>query len=714
MIPGIAEMFLRGTELGVENVVLGMPHRGRLNVLANLMQKPLRQLFNDFHPHWTKEDSEQGSGDVKYHLGASTVRTMSNGKKLNLSLASNPSHLEAVDPVVVGKVRAKQSFLGDKTRAKVMGILVHGDAAFAGQGVIAETLSLSALKDYETGGTIHFIVNNQIGFTTDPENARSCPYPSDVAKMVGAPIFHVNGDDPIAVHNVCKLATEWRQEFKRDVVVDMFCYRKYGHNELDEPMFTQPKMYTVIRARPSTAVLWEKKLLSEHKITEEECKEIKANIMKMFETEFEASKTTEHKKKDWLEDQWNVFKQTKTVPTGVSKSTLQQIGKKMTTVPEGFTLHRGVAKIYQDRQDSIASGSNLDWGTMETLAYASLVKEGYPVRLSGQDCERGTFSHRHATVHDQKTFVEYCPLQSIDPEQAFFNVSNSSLSEFGVLGFELGFSIEHPNILVLWEAQFGDFANGAQTIFDQFISCGERKWYRQSGITVLLPHGYDGNGPEHSSARPERFLQMIDEHPYKIQTDIERAEAKVNMQIVNCTTPANFFHVLRRQVLRGYRKPLIIMTPKKLLKHRMCRSTMKDVEEGTSFLRVIPEHENFDTVTKVILCTGQVYYDIIEARNEKKVTNMAVIRVEQLAPFPWAQIQKEIEKYGKMAQVFWAQEEHMNMGAWHYMEPRLGTLLEKDGRRVKYLGRDPEAAPATGILDAHEQQKASLMNEIFA
>lgn len=707
MISGISEIFVRASELDIESIVMGMPHRGRLSMLA-LMGKPIRQIFNDFHPKWSSEDQEEGSGDVKYHLGASTEKII-NDKKIKLSMASNPSHLEAVDPIVVGKVRAKQLFLNDTKREKVMGLLIHGDAAFAGQGIVAETLSLSALKNYETGGTIHFIVNNQIGFTTDPESARSCPYPSDVAKMVGAPIFHVNGDDPIAVHNVCKLAVEWRQEFKRDVVIDMFCYRKYGHNEMDEPMFTQPKMYQVIRNRQSTAVNWEKKLLSEHKLTEQECKEMKDEIYQEYEKEFEASKHHTTKKKDWLEGNWSEFKVTiNGYSTGYPIDKLKEIGLEINNIPKDFTLHRGIQKIYHDRKESIEKGIGLDWGTGETLAYASLLNEGYHVRISGQDSERGTFSHRHAVLHDQKNFNEYIPLEHVSKNQGNFGVTNSSLSEFAVLGYELGYSLEHPNILVIWEAQFGDFSNGAQVIFDQFISCGERKWYRQSGITILLPHGYDGNGPEHSSARPERFLQMSDENPYKINLDLEKQEKKINMQIVNVSTPANFFHLLRRQMIKPYRKPLIVMTPKKLLKHRLCRSNLNEFDFGTHFKRIIPEHENLEKVEKVIFCTGQIYYDLLEKRSEKKVKNMAIIRIEQLSPFPWDLVQKELEKYSN-ATFYWVQEEHMNMGYWHYMEPRFNTLHCK----IHYIGRDTEAAPATGIKDAHEQQHEQIMKKVF-
>lgn len=730
LIPGLQAMIDLGSQLGVENVVFGMSHRGRLNVLGNVAQKPLEQIFHEFVPQEDPfADSYLGSGDVKYHLGTSSARKMRSGNTVHFSLLANPSHLEAVDPVVVGKTRAKQFFTDDFNRERTMALMLHGDASFAGQGVVAETLELSDLRDYTTGGTIHIVVNNQIGFTTDPREARSSPYPTDVAKTVGMPIFHVNGDCPESVVKVCKIAMEYRQRFQKDVVVDLFCYRRHGHNELDQPMFTQPHMCKLIQAHDTPMNIYAKRLINEGVVSEDEFKQLKKSINNSLHDKFDAGKTWQPNVKDWLSSHWKGMKSeahhSPVQATGVDLKTLRQVGMKHCEVPKGFKLHSILKKQFADRKKSIEMGEGILWATAEALACGSLLLEGYAVRLSGQDCERGTFSQRHAVLHHQDEEGIYVPLNNLNMgEQAHFQVCNSNLSEMAVLGFEMGYSLESPKSLVMWEAQFGDFANGAQVIIDTFIAAGERKWRRQSGLTLLLPHGYEGQGPEHSSARLERYLQMCDDDP-DVWPDMDPSTSKqiqdCNWQVVNCSTPANYFHVLRRQVTREFRKPLIIMTPKSLLRDHMCKSSLSEFAEGTMFRRVIPEESTNlvapEEVKRLVFCSGKVYYDILKERSLRNIDNVAIARVEQISPFPFDLVQAEAAKYPN-AEVVWRQEESKNMGAWAYVQPRFHTALRdleggQERGQLTYIGRQPSASPATGSIMTHHQEQAALNEETF-
>ncbi|KAL1323090.1 hypothetical protein HN51_068118 [Arachis hypogaea] len=737
LIPGMKEMFDRASDLGVESIVIGMAHRGRLNVLGNVVRKPLRQIFCEFSGGHQPEDEVglyTGTGDVKYHLGTSYDRPTRGGGRIHLSLVANPSHLEAVNPVVVGKTRAKQYYSNDVDRTKNMGILIHGDGSFAGQGVVYETLHLSALPNYTTGGTIHIVFNNQVAFTTDPRSGRSSQYCTDVAKALDAPIFHVNGDDVEAVVHACELAAEWRQTFHSDVVVDLVCYRRFGHNEIDEPSFTQPKMYKVIRSHPSALEIYQKKLLGTGEVTKEDIDRIHKKVTSILNEEFSASKDYIPKRRDWLSAYWLGFKSPEQISrirnTGVKPEILKNVGKAITTIPENFTPHKAVKRIYEQRAQMIETGEDIDWGFAEALAFATLVVEGNHVRLSGQDVERGTFSHRHAVVHDQTTGEKYCPLDHIvmNQNEEMFTVSNSSLSEFGVLGFELGYSMENPNSLVIWEAQFGDFANGAHVIFDNFLSSGEAKWLRQTGLVVLLPHGYDGQGPEHSSARLERFLQMADDNPYVIpemDPTLRKQIQECNLQIVNVTTPANFFHVLRRQIHREFRKPLIVMSPKNLLRSKACRSNLSEFDDvqghpgfdkqGTRFKRLIKDQNDHsdleEGIRRLVLCSGKVYYELDEHRTKVEAKDVAICRVEQLCPFPYDLVQRELKRYPN-AEVVWCQEEPMNMGGYSYVLPRLISSMKAVGKGsyddVKYVGRAPSAATATGFLKVHQKEQAEI------
>lgn len=755
LIPGMKVLIDRAAELGVESVVIGMPHRGRLNVLANVVRKPMRQIFTEFSGKRMEVDGNEyvGSGDVKYHLGTSYNRPTSSGKMVYLSLVANPSHLEAVDTVVLGKTRAKQYYTDDAHRTKAMPILLHGDGAFSGQGIVFETLDMSGLVDYTVGGTIHMVVNNQVAFTTDPKEGRSSPYCTDVAKSMNAPIFHVNGDDVESVVRVCALAAEWRQTFHTDVVVDLVCYRKYGHNEIDEPMFTQPLMYKKIRQHSNPHKLYCQKLLEEGSVTQEHIDAITRNILQQLGTEFEAAKDYKPNTKDWLASHWQGFhspaQMSRIRNTGVKMDLIKQVGLAVTELPSSVTPHKQIKKVYDNRRAMIESGEGVDWGMAETLAYATLLSEGNHVRLSGQDVERGTFSHRHAVVTDQITGEKYVPLANVYPGQrpGQFTVSNSSLSEFGVLGFELGYSMENPNSLVLWEAQFGDFANTAQVIFDQFLSSGEAKWLRQSGLVVLLPHGYDGQGPEHSSARMERFLQMCDESPYTMPNVDESLWFKgshlgtqiqaANWQIVNCTTPANFFHVLRRQIHRQFRKPLIVFSPKNLLRHPKCKSGLFEFDdlpddagiEGVRFKRVImddcgtmpksraPRPPAEPDCKRVVFCSGKLFYELHAKREEMGLDQgqLAIVRLEQLAPFPFDLVCRELRRYPS-AEVVWCQEEPMNMGAYFHIQPRMVSCLKAEGRpaldgRIPYAGRAPSASTATGFGDVHKREQADLIGQ---
>lgn len=739
LIPGMKEMFDRSADMGVESIVIGMSHRGRLNVLGNVVRKPLRQIFSEFSggtkPASGEFGSYTGTGDVKYHLGTSYDRPTRGGKRIHLSLVANPSHLEAVDPVVVGKTRAKQYYSNDKERKKNLAILIHGDGSFAGQGVVYETLHLSALPNYTTGGTIHMVVNNQVAFTTDPMSGRSSQYCTDVAKALNAPIFHVNGDDLEAVVHACELAAEWRQTFQSDVVVDIVCYRRFGHNEIDEPSFTQPKMYKVIRNHPQALDLYEKQLIEMGQLSKEEIDALHKKVNSILNEEFISSKEYVPNRRDWLAAYWAGFKSPEQLSrirnTGVKPEILKNVGKAITSIPETFKPHRAVKRVYDQRAQMIETEEGVDWAVGEALAFATLLVEGNHVRLSGQDVERGTFSHRHSVLHDQETGERYCPLDHVimnQPEE-MFTVSNSSLSEFGVLGFELGYSMENPNSLVLWEAQFGDFANGAQVIFDQFISSGESKWLRQSGLVVLLPHGYDGQGPEHSSARLERYLQMSDDNPFVIpemdptlRTQIQQC----NWQIVNVTTPANYFHVLRRQINRDFRKPLIVMSPKNLLRHKDCKSNLSEFDDvqghpgfdkqGTRFKRLIKDQNDHsdleEGIKRLILCSGKIYYELDEERQRLQKKDVAICRVEQLCPFPYDLVQRELKRYPN-AEIVWCQEEPMNMGAYSYITPRLTTAMTALGRGkyedIKYVGRAPSAATATGFSQLHVKEQREVL-----
>jgi len=716
MIPALEQIIKRGGALGVQEIVLGMAHRGRLNVLAQVMGKPHRAIFHEFKGGSSTPNEIEGSGDVKYHLGASSDREF-DGNKVHLSLTANPSHLESVNPVVLGKVRAKQDQRGAtrEDRTMVMPLLISGDASFAGQGVIAECFGLSGLRGHRTGGSVHFIINNQIGFTTDPRYSRSSPYPSDVAKMIEAPIFHVNGDDPEAVVFAAKVSTEFRQIFQKPVVIDMFCYRRHGHNEGDEPAFTQPLMYKAIAAHPTTLEIYANKLVEQGIVTADEVAKMKADWRAHLDLELEASQSYRPNSADWLDGRWADIKAARDYDdprrgnTGVAIETLKEVGGKITVAPPGFHVHRTIQRFLENRRRAIESGAGLDWATGEALAFCSLLLEGHRVRLSGQDSERGTFSQRHCVLIDQENEARYIPFNHLREGQRRFEVVNSMLSEEAVLGFEYGYSLAEPNALTLWEAQFGDFANGAQVVFDQFISSGERKWLRMSGLVCLLPHGYEGQGPEHSSARLERFLQMC---------------AEDNMQVANCTTPANYFHILRRQLKRDIRKPLILMTPKSLLRHKRAVSRLEEFASGTSFHRLLwddaqlrpQEHVKLladAKIRRVVLCSGKVYYDLLEEREKRKTDDVYLLRMEQLYPVPLKALVQELGRFPK-AELVWCQEEPRNMGAWHFIEPCLAWALRQAGssqKRPRYAGRPPAAATASGLMSKHLAQLKALLDE---
>jgi len=707
MLPALEAVIHTASKLGVKEIAIGMPHRGRMNVLTTIMGKPYTEMLSLFAGNVDFPESVATSGDVKYHLGTSVDRDTPYGK-IHLSLLANPSHLEAVDPVVVGKVRAKLDINGDEeNKGSVMAVMMHGDAAFCGQGLVAETLALSELRGYRTGGSIHIIVNNQIGFTTSPKYSRFTPYPTDVAKSVQAPIFHVNGDDPEAVVYVCKLATEFRQLFKRDAVVDIFCYRKYGHNESDEPMFTQPIMYREIAKKKLPAEIYSDRLVAEGTLTQEQVDAKFAEFREFFNKEFEVAKGFKPNKADWLEGQWKGFQRPEgehpAGETGVDLKKLKAVGLAISKTPEGYALNSKIVRQLETKRKMIENGVGIDWATGEALGFGTLLAEGYSVRLSGQDSGRGTFSQRHSVLVDQNTEARYVPLNNLGMTQKNYEVIDSSLSEFAILGYEYGYSLGQPNGLTLWEGQFGDFANGAQVIIDQFIASGEIKWLRMSGLVMLLPHGYEGQGPEHSSARLERYLQLC---------------AEDNMQVVNCTTPANYFHVLRRQLLRKFRKPLIVMTPKSLLRHKLAVSTLDDMSKGTNFQCVIGETEQLkknDAVRRVLITSGKVYYDLFEARAERKIDDVAIIRTEQYYPFPARELKAELSRY-KNAEFVWCQEEPQNMGAWSFMQGRIEDVMDAIGYkgRLRYVGRPEAASPAVGYLKMHEKQQKALVDDALA
>ena len=716
LIPALEQIIKRGGNLGVKEICLGMPHRGRLNVLTQVMGKPHRALFHEFKGGSSTPDETEGSGDVKYHLGASSDREF-DGNKVHLSLTANPSHLEIVDPVTLGKARAKQDQHNatPEDRTMVLPLLMHGDAAFAGQGVVAECFGLSGLKGYRTGGSLHFIVNNQIGFTTYPRYSRSSPYPSDVAKMIEALIFHVNGDDPEAVVYAAKVATEYRMKFQQPVVIDMFCYRRFGHNEGDEPAFTQPLMYQKIRSHPTTLEIYGKRLIAEGVITEGEIEKMKAGWRAHLDAEFEIASSYKPNKADWLDGRWAGLKAAREAEdprrgnTGVDIAELRAIGKKITAVPQGFHVHKTVQRFLDHRAKAIDTGEGIDWTTAEGLAFCALLKEGHPVRLSGQDSERGTFSQRHSVLFDQQTEERHTPFNHLGEGQARFEVLNSSLSEEAVLGFEYGYSTAEPNALTLWEAQFGDFANGAQVVFDQFISSGERKWLRMSGLVCLLPHGYEGQGPEHSSARLERFLQMC---------------AEDNMQVANLSTPANYFHALRRQLKREIRKPLILMTPKSLLRHKRAISRLDEMGTGTTFHRLLWDDAQVlpnekiklvadDKIRRVVMCTGKVYFDLYEEREKRGIDDIYLLRIEQLFPFPTKALISELSRF-KQAEMVWCQEEPRNMGAWFFVDVYLQWILNQIGaqvRTMRYAGRPASASTAVGQMSKHLAQLKQFLEE---
>ncbi|XP_070544231.1 2-oxoglutarate dehydrogenase complex component E1-like isoform X1 [Ptychodera flava] len=725
LVPALKCIIDHCSAKGVESFIFGMPHRGRLNVLANVCRKPLEQLFCQFDPKL--EAADEGSGDVKYHLGMAHERfNHITNKTVHLAVVANPSHLEAVDPVVQGKTRAEQFYKGDEEGKRVMSVLIHGDAAFSGQGIVYETFHLSDLPEYTVHGTIHVVVNNQIGFTTDPRMSRSSPYCTDVARVVNAPIFHVNADDPEAVMYVCQVASEWRAEFGKDVVIDLVCYRRHGHNELDEPMFTQPMMYRKVREHPHTLKLYSRAKINEGVMTQQEFEEEEVNYDRICEEAFlNAKRESQILNREWLDSPWRGFftdVELKYPTTGVDMDTLKHIGKVFSALPHDFVVHGGLKRILKARGD-LVKNDRVDWALGEAMAFGSLLKEGIHVRLSGQDVERGTFSHRHHVLHHQtKDRMTTVPLNQLWKDQARYTVCNSSLSEFGVLGFELGFSMTNPNALVCWEAQFGDFANTAQCITDQFVSSGQAKWIRQSGLVMLLPHGYEGMGPEHSSARPERFLQMSNDDADVIPYfDIDKFDIQqlndCNMQILNCSTPANYFHALRRQIALPFRKPLIMMTPKSLLRLPEARSSMHEMTEGTSFQRMYfedgPASEDPEKTKKLLLCTGRVYYDLVKERDLRGLTKeIAISRIEQLAPFPFDLVKAETNKYVN-AKLMWVQEEHKNMGAWSYIQPRWSTALNRE-RRFRYCGRQPSAATATGNKQTHVKELESLLHDAMS
>jgi 2-oxoglutarate dehydrogenase E1 component len=711
-VPGLEQIIKRGGQLGVKEIVIGMPHRGRLNVLTNVMAKPFRALFHEFKGGSANPEDVEGSGDVKYHLGVSSDREF-DGNQVHLSLTANPSHLEIVDPVVLGKVRAKQDQRHDKSRSEVLPLLLHGDAAFAGQGVVAECFGLSGLKGHRTGGSLHFIVNNQIGFTTAPRFSRSSPYPSDIARMIEAPIFHVNGDDPEAVVYCARVATEFRQRFHKPVVIDMICYRRHGHNEGDEPSFTQPLMYKRIRGLPSVVSIYSKRLAEEGVVKEAEAEELRSGFWEMLETEFESSESYRPNKADWLDGRWSGITLAEEGPrrghTGVSIETLKRIGTKLTEVPKGFTVHKTIDRMLVNRRRMIEEGRGLDWASGEALAFGTLLEEKFPVRLSGQDVERGTFSQRHSVLTDQLNEEQYIPLNHLSNTQARYEVINSMLSEEAVLGFEYGYSLAEPNTLVLWEAQFGDFANGAQVVIDQFLASGERKWLRMSGLILLLPHGYEGQGPEHSSARLERYLQL---------------SAEDNWQVANCTTPANYFHILRRQLHRSFRKPLILMSPKSMLRHKRVVSPIEDFGPETTFHRVLWDHAETggsekvklapdEDIQRVVLCSGKVYYDLFEERETRRNGEIYLMRVEQLYPFPARALIQELSRFPN-AEIVWCQEEPKNQGAWTFVEANIEWVLDHigaDSRRPRYIGRPACASTAAGLMSKHTAELHAFLDE---
>jgi 2-oxoglutarate dehydrogenase E1 component len=706
-IPAMHAIIATAAAQGVREIAIGMPHRGRLNTLVNIVRKPLTALFSEFGGESFKPDSVQGSGDVKYHLGTSTDVEIA-GHNVHLSLQPNPSHLEAVDPVVVGKVRARQDEAGDvKDRRSVMAILMHGDAAFAGQGLVYETLAMSQLIGYRTGGTVHVVVNNQIGFTTVPAHAFSGLYCTDVAKSIQAPILHVNGDDPEAVVFCARMAAEFRMRFGCDIVLDIVCYRRHGHNETDEPAFTQPIMYRAIGKQKTTRTLYADRLAAEGIVAAEDAQAMWDSLAATLEAANAAAKSYKPNKADWLEGHWSGLSQPDDdtertqEATGVDPDVLRRVGLALAQVPQGFAVNPKIARQLDAKRAMIETGDGIDWATGEALGFGTLLVEGHRVRLSGEDCQRGTFSQRHAVLIDQATQNEFVPLNNIAPDQAKIDIFNSLLSEAGVMGFEYGYTLADPRTLVLWEGQFGDFANGAQVIIDQFIASGESKWLRMSGLTLLLPHGYEGQGPEHSSARIERYLQLC---------------AERNMIVCNLTTPANYFHALRRQLHRNFRKPLVVFTPKSLLRHKLAVSKLAEMATGSTFRFVIPEIDPIapaEDVRRVVICSGKVYYDLLAQRRERSINDVAILRLEQIYPFPERNLGRALAAYPNATSVVWCQEEPENMGAWTFVDRRIEKVLRgiegHKARRPVYVGRSEAASPATGLARTHAAEQAALV-----
>ncbi|MBX9796492.1 2-oxoglutarate dehydrogenase E1 component [Sphingomonas sp.] len=706
MIPAMEAIIKYGGQFGVREIVYGMAHRGRLNMLANVMAKPFRIIFHEFGGGSQNPEDVGGSGDVKYHLGTSTDREF-DGISVHMSLVANPSHLEAADPVVLGKTRAIQTIADDlETHSASLPVLIHGDAAFAGQGIVWECLGFSGIRGYNTGGCIHFVINNQIGFTTSPQFARSSPYPSDVAKGVQAPIFHVNGDDPEAVTFACKMAIEFRQRFHRDIVIDMWCYRRFGHNEGDEPSFTQPLMYERIRKHPPVSEVYGAKLIAQGVVDQGWIDGAASQFVTLLEGEFEAGQSYKPNKADWFAGRWSGLhapadpeNARRNIETGVDRKLFDAIGRTLTTVPDSIRIHKTLARVIDAKRAMFTSGEGFDWATGEALAFGTLLSEGYGVRLSGQDSGRGTFSQRHAVWVDQTDEHKFIPLATL--EHGSFEVLDSPLSEYGVLGFEYGYALADPKTLVLWEAQFGDFMNGAQIMIDQFIAAGEAKWLRANGLVMLLPHGYEGQGPEHSSARPERFLQLC---------------AQDNMQVANCTTPANYFHLLRRQMHRPFRKPLVVFTPKSLLRHKLAVSKAEDFLGESHFMRILsdPWAPADAEVKRLVLCSGKVAYDLMEARNAAGDQNTAIVRIEQLYPFPGEPLVKRLQRMSNLEEVVWAQEEPKNNGYWFFVEPLIEECLAEAGvrpGRARYAGRAAAASPATGLAKRHQIEQGALVAE---
>ena len=704
-ITAVQEIIKTAASNGVEEVIIGMAHRGRLNMLTKVMGKDYTSMLSEFQGNLAHLAELNISGDVKYHLGKSSDFISKEGKKIHLSLAANPSHLEAVNPVVLGKVRAKQDALGDSSRSKVMGILLHGDAAFSGQGIVAESLSLSNLEAYTTGGTMHIVVNNQIGFTTLPKDGRLGRYCTEFAKIIQAPVIHVNGDDVEKVIMAARIAENYRQAFKKDIVIDIICYRKYGHNEGDEPMFTQPVMYEVIKNKKSSVELYGEYLAKAGVITEAQIAEYKADKMKFFDQKLEAAKTYKPLESDWLQGKWAEVNKNpnKAYTTGITKAEFSEIGSALVSYPQDMNVNSKVLRLIEQKKKMLETGENIDWAMAEGLAYGSLLLEGSRVRMTGQDAKRGTFSHRHAVLFDQNNENEYVSLNHINPSQAKFEVANSNLSEYAVLGYEYGYSMVEPKDLTIWEAQFGDFANGAQIMIDQFIASSETKWLRLSGLIMLLPHGYEGQGPEHSSARLERFLQMC---------------AEDNMQVINCSSPANFFHAIRRQIHQNSRKPLIVMSPKSLLRHKLMVSKLDDFLGDSSFKPIIGEKSLVaeKEVKRVVLCSGKVYFDLFEAREKNAIKDVVFVRMDQFHPFPAKELEAELSKYSN-AEVIWCQEEPQNMGAWYFVEGKIEKSLNNIGhktKRPKYVGRFEAASPAAGYMKMHNAEQEVLIKQAIS